>query len=55
MRKLLASLAQEPRQASLKTPSTRSTDAIGINDKAEIVGSWTDAADNTHGFYAVKQ
>jgi hypothetical protein len=41
--------------SSIDYPNATATDALGINDSAEIVGNWGDTAGHAHGFYAVKQ
>jgi hypothetical protein len=40
---------------SIDYPNATSTDARGIDDNAEIMGTWGDTAGNGHGYYAVKQ
>jgi len=36
-------------------PNASGTEVFGINDDGEITGQWYDAANISHGFYAVKQ
>ncbi len=38
--------------ASLNTPTTFYTDAVGINDSGQIVGTFRDASGRFHGFSA---
>src|SRR5262249_35367449 len=40
----------DPLGTSGTTPSTSGTNAIGINDKGQVVGTYNDASGTTHGF-----
>jgi hypothetical protein len=43
-------LSRHGRFTDLAVPNATSTMALGVNSRDEVVGVWTDAANDTHGF-----